>query len=338
MHSALISFVFGTIVSGGAIVDYPSYQNDHDNSKYHYDDPKSHGYPSPKSIWQPAVGTPYQMILTGVIPDNTGTIQPAHVPIFDIDLFYTNKSAISTLHTQGKKVICYFSAGSSEDWRPDYMDFPTADKGPCLNGWAGERYLNIRTQGVFNVMQKRIQLAAEKGCDAIDPDNVDGFSNENNFNLTANDAVTYIRKLANYAHELGMGMGLKNVQTLLPRVMDVIQFAVNEECALVSGECDPYLDLVEAGKPVFHVEYASNYTTKDGNVVISGEGAEGLDSETLKRKLCLKRYPKLGKAFSTTIKTLNLNGWVLYCDDRWSETVTVPDGVKKGLKDCPDGN
>lgn len=278
------------------------------------------------------------MILTGVIPDNTVTIQPATIPIFDVDLFYTNKSAISTLHAQGKKVICYFSAGSSEDWRPDDMDFPVADKGPCLNGWAGERYLNIRTQGVFNVMQKRMQLAAEKACDAIDPDNVDGFSNENSFALTADDAVTYIRRLARYAHGLGMGMGLKNVQTLLPRVMDVIQFAVNEECALVPGECDPYLALIQAGKPVFHVEYTSNYILKDGKVVISSKGFAGIDSEALKKKLCLEGRVEFSRTFSTAIKVLNLDGWVLYCDGRWGETGTVSDGVKKGLKDCPDGN
>ncbi|KAE9978869.1 hypothetical protein EG327_007207 [Venturia inaequalis] len=336
MLSILITSILGTIVSAAAIADNPPHQNHHDTPKHH--NHPSHNHSSSKAIWQPAVGTPYQMILTGAIPDNTSTIQPATIPIFDVDLFYTNKSAISTLHAQGKKVICYFSAGSSEDWRPDYMDFPVADKGPCLTDWAGERYLNIRSQGVFNVMQKRIRLAAEKGCDAIDPDNVDGFSNENSFSLTADDAVTYIRKLAGYAHSLGMGMGLKNVQTLLPRVMDVIQFAVNEECALADGECDPYLDLIKAGKPVFHVEYASTYTIKDGKAVISSEEAEGLDSESLKRKLCLKSQPKLSRTFSTTIKILNLNGWVLYCDDSWSETVTVPDGVKKGLRDCPNGN
>lgn len=331
MFSIFLASALGAVVLGATIPDDSSHQT-------HHDDPKYHDYSSPKAIWQPTVGTPYQMILTGVIPDNTSTIQPANVPIFDIDLFYTNKSAIDTLHDQGKKVICYFSAGSSEDWRPDYMDFPVADKGPCLNGWAGERYLNIRTRGVFNVMQKRIQLAKEKGCDAIDPDNVDGFSNENNFNLTPTDAITYIRKLARYAHSLGLGMGLKNAQDLLPAVMDVIQFAVNEECALASGDCDPYLDLIEAGKPVFHVEYASKYTIQDGKAIIFGERAEGMDSESLKKKLCLESQPQFTKTFSTTIKILNLNGWVLDCDDSWSETVTVSDEVKKGLKDCPNGN
>jgi hypothetical protein len=293
--------------------------------------------PTDQALWQPAVGTPYQMILTGVIPDNTGTIQPSNIPVFDVDLFYTNKSAIDTLHAQGKKVICYFSAGSSEDWRPDYFDFPTADKGPCLSGWAGERWLNIRSSGVVSVMEKRIDLAAQKGCDGIDPDNVDGYSNGNSFSLSQSDSITYVSQLANYAHSLGMSVGLKNAQEILPSVMDLVQFAVNEECAMSSGDCDPYLDLVAAGKPVFHIEYASKYTINNGKVTISSSEASDLSSDDLKKKLCLKGT-QYYDTFSTTIKVLSLNSWVLYCDDTWSNTTTVWDGVKKGLKDCPNGN
>jgi hypothetical protein len=72
--------------------------------------------PSAKEIWQPAVDTKYQMILTGVVDPTVGTAQPADAPIYDIDLFYHPKSTIDWLHDQGKKVVCYFSAGSVEDW------------------------------------------------------------------------------------------------------------------------------------------------------------------------------------------------------------------------------
>jgi hypothetical protein len=72
--------------------------------------------PSTKAIWQPAVDTKYQMILTGVVDPTAGSVQPADAPIYDIDLFYHPKSTIDWLHDQGKKVICYFSAGSAEDW------------------------------------------------------------------------------------------------------------------------------------------------------------------------------------------------------------------------------
>jgi hypothetical protein len=71
---------------------------------------------STKAIWQPAVDTKYQMILTGVVDPTVDTVQPVDAPIYDIDLFYHPKSTIDWLHSQGKKVVCYFSAGSAEDW------------------------------------------------------------------------------------------------------------------------------------------------------------------------------------------------------------------------------
>jgi hypothetical protein len=71
--------------------------------------------PPANKIWQPAVGTKYQMILTGVVDPTVNTLQP-DAPIYDIDLFYHPKSTIDWLHDQGKKVICYFDAGSAEDW------------------------------------------------------------------------------------------------------------------------------------------------------------------------------------------------------------------------------
>jgi hypothetical protein len=212
MHFLLLSSVLATAVTGAAIPD----------------DPSTFDYEEQSALWQPAVGTNYQMILSGIVDPSVGTVAPSNVPIYDIDLFYTNKSTIDALHSQGKKVICYFSAGSSEDWRPDYNDFPASSKGPCLDGWAGERWLDTRDAGVFEVMKKRIALASQKGCDAIDPDNVDGYDNGSNFGLTQQDGVNYIKKLANEARSYGMSIGLKNAQSILPMVLDVIQFAVNE--------------------------------------------------------------------------------------------------------------
>jgi hypothetical protein len=120
--------------------------------------------------WEPANGQSYQIILHGVL-DVSSSIVP-NVDIFDIDLFYHSADTIKTLHNQGKKVICYFSAGTCEDWRPDWSDFKASDKGSCLPEWSGESWLDIRSDNVWQIMQKRIQLAGQKGCDGIDPDNM----------------------------------------------------------------------------------------------------------------------------------------------------------------------
>lgn len=69
-------------------------------------------------------------------------------------------------------MICYVSAGTSEDWRADYKSIRPQDMGASLPLWKEEKWLDIRQRSVWKVMQKRIELASKRGCDAIDPDNI----------------------------------------------------------------------------------------------------------------------------------------------------------------------
>ena len=98
------------------------------------------------------------------------------VQVFDFDLFDNTVETISALHSKGLKVICYFSAGSYEDGRPDQGKFnKTTDLGKPLDGWPGEWWLNLKSDNVRDVMLDRLDLAVEKECDGVDPDNVDAY-------------------------------------------------------------------------------------------------------------------------------------------------------------------
>jgi hypothetical protein len=132
--------------------------------------------PSHKQIWQPSSGATWQIVLQQAIKlEPTATSISPDVDVYDIDLFTNSHTTIDTLHRLGKKVICYFSAGSYEPGRPDSNDFKEADKGKVMDGWPGERWLNLNSDNVRTIMRKRIEMAAKKKCDGIDPDNVDGF-------------------------------------------------------------------------------------------------------------------------------------------------------------------
>lgn len=132
--------------------------------------------PTNTKIWRPTVGQTWQIVLLQPIQlDPAATTVTPDVDIYDIDLFTNSQSTIDALHRMGKKVICYFSAGSYEPNRPDSKQFTEKDKGKGLEGWPGERWLKLDSANVRNIMSKRIDLAAQKKCDAIDPDNVDGF-------------------------------------------------------------------------------------------------------------------------------------------------------------------
>jgi hypothetical protein len=94
--------------------------------------------PDPGDIWQPTPGTSWQWQLFGTIDTSFD------VDMYDIDLVETPQSVIDALHGDGRIVICYFSAGSWENYRPDKAAFPSSVKGKTLDGWPDEKWLDIR--------------------------------------------------------------------------------------------------------------------------------------------------------------------------------------------------
>jgi hypothetical protein len=130
--------------------------------------------PPKKHNFNGAQGAPWQIILSGTLTD-ASNIEPSSASVWDLDLFNTDASVISSLKQQGKTVMCYFSAGTSEPDRPDLGSLGEGDKGAELKDWPGEYWLNLKSENVLNIMNARIQQAAEKGCDAVDPDNMGRF-------------------------------------------------------------------------------------------------------------------------------------------------------------------
>jgi endo-alpha-1,4-polygalactosaminidase (GH114 family) len=106
-------------------------------------------------------------------------LQKAEGTVIDIDLLDPIDSGDTTLIPElakTKLVICYFSAGSREDWRADAGEFEANDYGQPLDPqWTGERWTNVKSDNVKTIMKSRIEKAAEAGCHAVDPDNVDGY-------------------------------------------------------------------------------------------------------------------------------------------------------------------
>lgn len=177
------------------------------------------------------------------------------VELYDIDLFDTDAQVIDDLKAQGRLVICYFSAGSWEDWRDDADDFEQAALGNPLDGWPGEKWLDVRASSLEAVMEARLDLAAEKGCDGVEPDNVDGYVNDSGFPLSGNDQLAYNRFLASAAHERGLLIGLKNDLDQISELVAAFDFAVNEEC-YEYDECERLTPFIDAKKPVLHAEYS----------------------------------------------------------------------------------
>ncbi len=236
------------------------------------------------TIWQPRPGTTWQWQLTG-------EIDPSYeVDMYDVDLFDTPVATIKELQSRGIKVICYFSAGSWEDWRNDVKDLGFLDEvlGPALDGWPDERWFDISDWRVSAIMLTRLNLAHEKGCDGVEPDNVDGYQNWPE-GITADEQLDFLNFLADEAHARGLSIGLKNNLDQVEQLVGMFDWALNEEC-LVWDECEALRPFLDAGKAVFHVEYASASLADE---LCSDPSTEG---------------------FSSLVKNLDLDPWRVACD------------------------
>lgn len=191
----------------------------------------------------------WQIQYTGEIDINL------NVDMFNLDLFDTSPNIIETLHRRGVFVMCYFSAGSYENWRPDSSQFPYEVLGKDMEGWPGEKWLDIRRLDLLApIMEARLALAAQKGCDGVDPDNVNGYANDTGFPLTYDDQIAYNVFLAQAAHSQGLAIGLKNDIEQIPDLLSYFDWILNEEC-FTYQECHQLLPFTQAGKPVFVIEY-----------------------------------------------------------------------------------
>ncbi|KXS17656.1 glycoside hydrolase family 114 protein [Gonapodya prolifera JEL478] len=196
-------------------------------------------------------GTSFQIQLSGTVDTSPSLLARVH----EVDLFDTSASTVSQLKSAGAIVICYFSAGSSENWRPDFASFPAAVMGSPLDGWPGENWLDVRNIDALGpIMTNRLMMAKNKGCDGVDPDNVDGYNNPTGFPLSSADQLRYNRFIADAAHSNSLLVALKNCQALGPQLVPWYDFAVTEQCAQYE-ECDSSSPFVKANKAVFNIEY-----------------------------------------------------------------------------------
>jgi hypothetical protein len=152
---------------------------------------------------------------------------------------------------------CYIDLGTWENWRSDQAQFPSSVLGSS-NGWPGEKWLDIRQINLLApVMTARMQMCVQKGFDALEPDNIDGYTNSTGFPLTAADQLAYNEWIANTAHSLGLSVGLKNDVDQTAQLQPFFDWALDEQCNQYS-ECGTESVFTAANKAVFNAEYGSS--------------------------------------------------------------------------------
>ncbi len=209
------------------------------------------------AVWRPAPRTTWQWQLTGDV------VESVNAQVFDIDLFDNRATVVARLHARGRKVIAYISAGSYEKWRPDKQKFLAHPEvlGRNYAGWSGERWLDIRRIDILGpIMKARMDLAKQKGFDAIEPDNIDGYQNRTGFPLTYADQIRYNKFLARAAHARGLSIGLKNDPDQVGDLLPYFDWALVEDC-FADRFANQFTPFIAANKAVFAAEYTDTGMT-----------------------------------------------------------------------------
>lgn len=175
--------------------------------------------------------------------------------VIEVDAFDVKAEMVAGLKAAGKHVVCYVNAGAWENWRADKNSFPAVVKGSAYSGWPGENWLDIRRLDILGpLMQARFAMARDKGCEGVDPDNINGYENRTGFALTYADQLAYNRWLAQTAHALGLSIGQKNALYMVGDLVADYDWATIESC--YAGKwCGRFEPFVQADKAVLQIEY-----------------------------------------------------------------------------------
>ncbi len=220
--------------------------------------------------------------------------------VYVVDMFAQLRSdSITALHDMNRKVICYFSAGTYEFWRPDRDLFANLTLGNPHQAYPDERWMDIKDPMVAKLMANRMDMAVAIGCDGVELDNVDGWipSANSGFTFTLEDQLQFNKVLANEAHKRGLAVALKNNVEMITDLVDYFDLVINEEC-FQYNECEGYRPMIASGKPVLNAEYKVFSASGDALLPVSDYPAE-------RAALCAK---SIEYGFQTLFLPIELDG------------------------------
>ncbi|HEY6079878.1 MAG TPA: endo alpha-1,4 polygalactosaminidase [Polyangiaceae bacterium] len=206
------------------------------------------GGSSPETtLYVPAENVAWQAKLSGAVDI------AEDAELFYLDAELQDSADLAQLHEQGRHYICYLSAGSWEDFRDDAKAFPESALGSPLPNFENERWLDVRSPEVRQLMQQRIERLGALGCDGIPPSSLAVHAADTGLGLTQEDALDYARWLAERIHAAGMSAGLAAPLELTRELWPSFEFGLAIGCLQGSG-CAEFAPFVEAHRPVLHIE------------------------------------------------------------------------------------
>ncbi len=213
---------------------------------------KEHSLSISSAYYQPTIGNSFEWRLDSI---GLNEVNQYNCNIIDIDAFSATKDLVNAFHAKGIKVIAYVSVGTIEAYRPDANLLPAEVVGNIYPAWPDERFLDIRQiEKLKPFITSRFDMIQSKGFDGIEPDNIDIYGEQTNFNLTLNDTRAFCEWIITEAHHRGLSIGQKNTEELVPLLYQKFDWALTED-VFYQNKQNYYTPYISAGKPVFSAEY-----------------------------------------------------------------------------------
>jgi hypothetical protein len=219
------------------------------------------------TVWSPSSAEPIHFHwFIGASTDSYVLSGQSGQVVYDIDGQGASTTDVANIHAAGATAVCYVDVGTLEQGRPDYDKFPASVIGPAVQGWPGENWLLVTAANqstILPLMQARFQSwCLAKGFDAIEPDNLDSFTNLPSGTISEADNLTYDLAIAKLAHGMSLSIGLKNLlpdvsSSYVPSLLSSFDWALVEQC-YEYDECSSYSQsgsFIMLGKAAWDVEY-----------------------------------------------------------------------------------
>lgn len=183
---------------------------------------------------------------------------------------------IAELHASTTVVVCRVRTGAIRLGDPDARKFPgfeasppdrpTAPAAGSVIGWSTtdpeERFLDIRAASRASweaLIWKRLDLAKQLGCDAVEADRNDMITSDPGFAIPAADQLSWYEEVARQAHQRELSVGMKNGTTLgiVGALADDYDWLLVERCAEFD-DCDRTQEFTRIRKAVFAIDYEND--------------------------------------------------------------------------------
>jgi len=180
---------------------------------------------------------------------------------------------VAELHARTPRpiVVCHIDTGAIALDDPDARKFPGFEAAPpdrpiapspgSVIGWSTidptKRFLDLReaSRALWSAtIFKRIELAKQLGCDAIEGDYDDQIGQDTGFLVGGADVVAAYTSVAAQAHLRELSAGQKNGNLLTPGLVDLFDWMLIERCGEFD-DCDTARPYIDQNKTVFALDY-----------------------------------------------------------------------------------